>query len=297
MTAFFAGELLDAYVVFEGAKTRRRLPLRVSGSSRPCRSDPAESVDLESTEFLRWILDRAGHNRGSYRLKPLHRRLSSCLRVLGVGTVSEARQLLQAQPHLIDAAIDTLLIGITEFFRDASVFRQLEKLLPPSRSLMAWSVACSDGAELYSLAMLLDARDQLIHSYLQGSDIRPTAVHLARRGVFSNSHVASIPPDLLRRYLRYHSGTGWQIDENLRSSVHWRVADAMQCHDEEIWDLILCRNMAIYLETASAERLWRQLSAALRPGGILMTGKAEKPDRAAKGLHRIGPCLYRRHGG
>jgi chemotaxis methyl-accepting protein methylase len=74
--------------------------------------------------------------------------------------------------------------------------------------------------------------------------------------------------------------------------ARWRVQDALTISDYACWDLILCRNMAIYLDPEAIRDLWVRLSRALRPGGILVVGRAERPSGAH--LRRLGPCIYAR---
>jgi chemotaxis methyl-accepting protein methylase len=89
---------------------------------------------------------------------------------------------------------------------------------------------------------------------------------------------------------------GFEVRESLRSAVQWRTSDVTQVHEPGAWDLILCRNMAMYLRSCAAAQLWRAMEASLRPGGFLVLGKAERP-AGAKRLSAIAPCIYRRDRG
>jgi chemotaxis methyl-accepting protein methylase len=71
------------------------------------------------------------------------------------------------------------------------------------------------------------------------------------------------------------------------------VADVFSCDQEALWDLIFCRNLMIYLENRSALNVWDRLFRALRPHGIMVTGKAEKPP-AGRGWRCVCPCIYRK---
>jgi chemotaxis protein methyltransferase CheR len=79
----------------------------------------------------------------------------------------------------------------------------------------------------------------------------------------------------------------------VRQALNWQQGNilAVAPGDEAAWDVILCRNVAIYLEAAAAARLWSRLSQALDVGGILVAGKAERPDHQA-GLVRWAPCVF-----
>ena len=83
----------------------------------------------------------------------------------------------------------------------------------------------------------------------------------------------------------------------LRLAARWRTADVLAGPVPGPWDLILCRNLAIYLQPDANARLWAGLESALRPGGFLVTGKAERPaGPAAARLRAAGPCVYRKQG-
>lgn len=258
------------------------------------RDDSDTAVSEEERAFLRHILQHAGVDLAHYRLAPLRRRIPACLRGLRVKTLDEARAVLDGKPHLLPAAASSLLIGVTEFFRDEPVFQALREQVVPdlvrrTAGPRVWSVGCSDGAELYSMAILLDEHGALERSHLLGSDCRVEAVERAKRGRFDAAALRSIPDALRDRYLQ--PDRRWiEIAEHIRRQVHWHVADAVASSPPDAWDLILCRNVAIYLQPAAAARLWQTLTDALAPGGILVVGKAERPNRG--GLERLGPCMY-----
>ena len=265
-------------------------------------STAAAGVDHADEAFLRWLFLRVGLDVRMYRMETLSRRLSACLRVLRCANTHEARQLLsRGEPALISCAVSTLVIGVTSFFRDAGVFARLDDEILPElcgqgrrRGLRIWSIGCSDGQELYSIAMLLAERRVLHACHLLGTDCRADAVGRMCQGVYDPSAVRAVPAEMLRRYFVPHH-LGWQVVPGVRSAIHARVANALSVSDESesCWDLIVCRNMAMYLQPDSATALWRALTRALRIGGVLMLGKAERP-AGIKGLSYVGPCLYKR---
>ncbi|WP_264499199.1 CheR family methyltransferase [Luteolibacter flavescens] len=249
-------------------------------------------IEDTGTLFLRGILAAAGLNPSHYRGTPLLRRLPSCLRALRVDSLHEARRLLSARPELTSKALEALLIGTTELFRDPAVFIHLEQevmpllLRRPARPRI-WSAGCSEGAELYSVGLLLAKLGALDECVLLGSDCRPGALARARQGVY-------LPGD---RSLPVNGGQ-WQrlsdgriaMSHELRKAMRWEQSDLLASGPTGTWDLILCRNLAIYLEPASADALWSRLSDALAPGGFLVVGRAEKPN--LPGLHRVAPSIY-----
>jgi chemotaxis methyl-accepting protein methylase len=211
-------------------------------------------------------------------------------------TEAQARQTLEQRPDLLPAAVSALLIGVTEFFRDPSVFGTLRtELLPKlarrNRPLRVWSAGCSGGAELYSLAILLAQAGLLEGSFLLGSDCRHDAVEQAQAGLYSSHDLQKIEPSDRRRYFEESSGL-WRPIEPLRWHIHWKVADLDRHIEKGPWDMILWRNMAIYLKAEAAASVWRGLDSVLAPEGVLVVGKAERPPVELP-LICVKRCIYR----
>jgi chemotaxis methyl-accepting protein methylase len=193
-----------------------------------------------------------------------------------------------------------MMIGVSAFFRDPSVFEQLRtdvfpSLLRSQAGLHVWSCGCSDGPELYSAAMLLAELDQFRLSYLLGTDCRRDAVERASAGVYDTAGLRGLSPERRARFLEPHP-SGWQVISELRHAVRWRMGNLLSMPEPGIWDVIFFRNTAIYLRPDVTAPLWERFESLLRPGGILVLGKAERPT-GGKRLSLIGPCIYRRNRG
>jgi chemotaxis protein methyltransferase CheR len=143
-------------------------------------------------------------------------------------------------------------------------------------------------------AILLDEIGLLPGADLRGIDCRHSAIARAREGVFEEPEVEGMDLDLLRRYL-FVEGKGFRTCEKIRRSISWEVGDLLEAPLGRDWDLVLCRNIMIYLEPDRAADGWGRLAAALRPGGHLVAGKAERPP-AGLGLSRVGSCISMRGG-
>lgn len=284
------------HVVFANASRWR--PRRDFGSRAERQVHAAPRLSLEDGAFVRWLFEQAGLDFRHYRIETIQRRMGSCLRALRATSSTDARCLVQSNPSLVPTAVSALLIGVTSFFRDPAVFATIQDIVLPEltsggRPLRAWSVGCSDGAELYSLAMLAAEKQLLPRSLLLGTDCRSDAIRRARAGVFDAAAMETVPDALRDRYFdRLDTGCS-QIRPAARSVVGWRSGDVIRCPEPGTWDLILCRNLVIYLDPGVTRDLWEMLGACLRPGGILVVGKAERPTEA-KGLVPMASCVYRR---
>lgn len=290
------------HVRFDGYPTIRsrpdRMPTTLAWNAPPARSRPAHPRDRMGASGLpAWILARSGLDPAAYRGGPLARRRGACLRALRAPSEQAALARLEADPDLVDIGLNTLLIGVSSFFRDAAVFETLRTnvvaaLRARSGTLRVLSLGCSTGAELYSVAMLLADANLLQRSQLLGIDCRPGAVASARAGVFAEAAVEGLDVERRSRYLE-RTRSGWRICEPLRRATHWQVGDVTSFWPPGPWDLVLCRNLVIYLQPLVAETMIRRVAAALSPGGFLVVGKAERAP-ASLGLSLVGRCVYRK---
>jgi chemotaxis protein methyltransferase CheR len=168
----------------------------------------------------------------------------------------------------------SVAISHSSLFRDPEQFTLLEEVLLPrllaGRSrLSAWSAGCSNGAELHTLALVLQRMGVLDRALLLGSDLLEENLAAARAGEY--------PPALQTR-------------------MRWERRDlAADGPPPGRWRLVLCRNVAIYLEPSARQRLYSTLASALTAHGILMLGRSERLiDPSSLGLRPVAPHTYER---
>ncbi|MDP9174312.1 MAG: hypothetical protein M3O30_10670 [Planctomycetota bacterium] len=296
MRALFGENL--RHVVF--ADTRHRAASAIDFTPRPL-NFPSEVVLSEDQDedrrLLIWIFNQAGLNARHYRSTTLMRRLPALYRAVGANSVAQVKSAIQREPRLLEPALASLIIGVTSFFRDPHVFEILNRSVLPSLcdrrdGPRIWSVGCSDGAELYSLAIQLAERDCLARCNLLGTDCRPDAIVAAFAGRYDTAVLKGVSQSLLARY--FHCGQraavvrGW-----MRTVPRWQVSNVLREVELGTWDIILCRNFAMYLQPEVARFLWRRLELALRPGGYLVVGRAEQPSGAGR-LSLVDSGIFQR---
>jgi chemotaxis protein methyltransferase CheR len=252
----------------------------------------------ESCEpFLEWLLQRSSLDAAAYRPRALHRRLAACLRHCRVSTPEAARALLEAKPDMIPSTLNSVLIGVSAFFRDPRIFRFLRdvvlpELLPTRGRIRVYSAGASEGQELISAALLLAEAGTLARSELLGVDCRAGAIEHARAAIFAPDALTGIDANLRGKYFCPVGGK-WVLAPEVKQTLHWRVADLISFREESPWDLIFFRNVAIYLHDQHATKAWGNLCQQLRPGGFLITGTAETPPKELP-LTRVGTAVYRK---
>lgn len=252
-------------------------------------------------EFLPWVLQLAGLNAEHYRPQPLQRRLGACLRALRVKSVDQAKRLLCDRPEALPAAVDALLIGVTGFYRDREVFDAIARDVLPQLAadacgrvdwpIRVWSAACSSGAELATVAVLLAEAGLLAKSELLGTDCRQCAIRSAESGLFRPEQIEGLEPRLRDKYF-VATESGLRLALPNDGVITWKQADLLAGAEDGPWDMVLCRNAVMYMTSQAADSVWRRLAGVVRPGGFLVVGKAERPGVAS--LFRRSPCVYRR---
>jgi len=280
------------FVHFQGIPAR--------GKSRPSLPPiPRVPVAVESgeaQEFFRELLVTVGLSSDSYRSSALLRRVPACLRFLRAKDLAAARVKLAGNPSLARATVHVVLLGVTEFCRDQPVFQYLrERVIPElallGRPLHVWSAACSDGRELYSLAILLHEAGLLTTAHLLGTDCRSEAIEHARKAQYASDALDKLDHGWKNHFITDRDGI--RPSETLKSRLRWKQADLLRGAEPGPWDVVSWRNMAIYLEPQTASRLWDEVLHVLAPGGFLVTGKADHPPRHPH-LEKLAPCVYRK---
>ena len=260
--------------------------------------DPPD--DITFPQFCADVTALTGFPLAAYRPAQVERRTRAFARRQGAQTLADFLRLLAEQPPLCRRYLDYLTINVTEFFRDPEQFEELVSLallplLRTRRALRLWSTGCANGAEAYTLGMLLvrlcpEARYQVL-----ATDIHLPGLQAAREGEFSEKAVRNLPDALRHRYFTRTQGGRFLIDPVLQRAVQFTAHDLLRDPFPEDLDLILCRNVVIYFTTEAKEVLYPRLFRALRPGGYLMLGKTERILTAHHlGFLTPGQHLYQR---
>jgi chemotaxis protein methyltransferase CheR len=232
-------------------------------------------------------------------------RLSSLVRKAGCGNYAELARKIRhgGDSGLRTELIDSITTNETLFFRDGSPFEALKhKALPelfdakartayPKR-LRIWSAACSTGQEPYSIGMTLDELLPDLHSWdisILATDISDAAIRRASAGRYSEMELGrGLPQNALQKHF-VREATGWKVKDEIRSLVTFR---RLNLHEPLAglgpFDVIFCRNVAIYFSPAARAALFRGLSNILSPDGYMFVGSSES-------LADLGPEFAPQH--
>lgn len=249
----------------------------------------AESPILTSstdslTKVMMILRDYSGIDFSYYKENTIIRRLERRLSINRFEKLEDYLGLLSESDKEKDILYRELLIGVTRFFRDEEAFHTMSQEILPQlfqnkpRSIRIWSVACSTGEEVYSLAMII--REYIENKRLDtevkifATDIDKRSLEIAGQGIYPESIVSDIEPTLLAKYFMRREG-GYQVNETLRKMVIFATQNVLKDPPFSKLDLIVCRNLFIYLKLESQTKVLNTFYLALKPGGFLFMGNSE----------------------
>ena len=257
-------------------------------STIPLKDDEAEGGEQAIGSILRLLKERSKHDLSDYKPSTLRRRIQRRLGVHGLTTHEAYEQFARDNPQELDLLFKEMLIGVTSFFRDPSVWQELKDAVVPAllaRSagetrLRAWVVGCSTGEEAYSLAMVFKevvaelgvSENRSLQIF--ASDLSADAINAARKGHYPQRIDAEVGTVRLGRFFT-PQGTGYLINSEIREMVLFAQHDVILDPPFTKLDLLSCRNLMIYFNAELQSRLMPLFSYSLRPGGALLLGGSE----------------------
>lgn len=224
----------------------------------------------------------------SYKDECLRRRIAVRMRARGTESFESYARLLDTDRREYERLLDALTVNVTKFFRNPSTYEVLAHTVVPelwSRggSIDVWSAGTASGEEAFSLAALFHdhavAQGELRATgrvSVLGSDIDAASLRAAEHARYAPASFAETSPDALVRLFPSVEGARTVIPE-VRALVRFERRDLLRDPvRSRAFDLVACRNVAIYLGRDAQAELLASLHAALRPGGYLVLGKAER---------------------
>ncbi len=292
----------------EGGRTGREL--------RSVRTMSAHDESISTRDYTRLcglIYSSAGIHLGDGKKTMLESRVRRRLKELNIGSFAQYCDYLfgpKCAKEEIVHFLDVVTTNKTDFFREPGHFTFLtEKALPDfsaradfGKQFLIWSAGCSSGEEPYTMAMVLSEYARThpgFHFRILATDISTTVLKHAEQGVYANDLVAPVPAALRRKYFmrsRDPNFSKMRIVPELRKLVEFRRLNFMDTdygvHEEA--DAIFCRNVIIYFDRPTQERILRNLSSHLAPGGFMFVGHAETLHDMNLPLIPVAPALYRK---
>ena len=247
---------------------------------------PKEPADPEFETLIRHIQESRGLDFRGYKRTSLQRRIRRRMEEVGCEDYTEYHGFLEVHPQEYVDLLNTVLINVTSFFRDPESWEVLKKDVVPQivarkagrGPIRIWSAGCASGEEPYSLAMLFaeamgtEAFCNRVKIY--ATDLDEVALNTARHATYAPRDVESVPTPLLEKYFE-RTSNHYVFQRELRKCVIFGRHNIVNDAPISRIDLLICRNLLIYLESETQNVVLPRLHYALVNDGILFLGKAE----------------------
>ncbi|MFZ1730287.1 MAG: chemotaxis protein CheB [Bacteroidota bacterium] len=267
---------------------------------------PGIGVEFQSNleKIIILIREQTGHDFSLYKKSTLFRRIERRKGIHQIEKIQHYVRFLQENPGEVQILFKELLIGVTSFFRDTAVWDALkEKVLPELIAnlpdgyvLRAWVPACSTGEEAYSLAMLFkeviqhSGRHNSLTLQIFATDIDVDAIERARRGYFVKGVATEVPSERLNKFFS-HDSDGYRINFAIREMVVFAPQNVIRDPPFTKLDILLCRNMLIYMEPVLQKQIISLFHYSLNLNGVLVLGSAETLGSKQNGFIALGGPL------
>ncbi|MBN3873723.1 CheR family methyltransferase [Nostoc sp. JL33] len=242
--------------------------------------------DPEFENLLIYLRQNRGFDFTGYKRSSLMRRVSKRMQSFNIENFEQYLDYLEVHPEEFNYLFNTILINVTDFFRDSSAWEYIaEQILPnlirnkkTSDQIRIWSAGCASGQEAYTLAILmaeiLGAEEFRQRVKIYATDVDEDALNHARFAMYSAKDVQAVPDELRQKYFEI-VGNCYVFRSDLRRSVIFGRHDLLQDAPISRLDLLVSRNTLMYFNSEAQGRILARFHFALNDNGYLFLGKAE----------------------
>ena len=249
---------------------------------------PSKEINKGDLEKIIWIiLKKTGHDFSMYKKTTLIRRIQRRIEVHQKKNLKTYVLFLMENPNEVEILFKELLIGVTSFFRDTKVWKELGnnvlpaliRGLPHGYTLRAWVTSCSTGEEAYSLAIIFQEalkklKNDNITLQIFATDIDREAIEKARKGFFPTNIISDVSPELIKKYF-ISDGDIYRVNSSIRKMIVFAEQNVIRDPPFTKLDILTCRNLLIYMEQELQNKLLSLFYYSLNSGGIMILGTAE----------------------
>ena len=253
---------------------------------------PEPTIEAKNYSSLDKIIillrEQEGHDFSFYKKNTLFRRIERRKGIHQIDRISNYVRFLQENPKEVETLFKELLIGVTNFFRDAELWENIKttilpeliKEAPSGTILRSWVTGCSTGEEAYSLAIIFKEAMHLVkHSkkislQIFATDLDNDAIEIARKGIFTENITNDVSPERITKFFTPVPG-GYQVNPFIREMVVFASQNLIKDPPFTKIDILTCRNVMIYMESELQKKLIALFHYSLNPDGYLILGSAE----------------------
>lgn len=236
-------------------------------------------MPLSYAEFKSKVSTLVGIDLFLYKSQQMDRRIHSLMTLWGLKSYEEYLEVLTTNPIRFQEFLKKLTINVSEFFRNPERYMDLWKTILPELlkerpRVKIWSAGCSNGAEPYSVAIILNELSALSRATLLGTDLDATVLAKAQAGMYAENELKSLPRELVEKYFRKDNGY-YYLSDYILKAVTFKKHNLLVDKFEHDFDLIICRNVVIYFTEEAKNELYKKFYRSLRPGGYFWVGGTE----------------------
>ena len=246
---------------------------------------PSDEIQKPFNTLLAYLKTSRGFDFTGYKPASLMRRIDKRMQAIGITQYDNYTDYLEVNPDEFAELFNTILINVTDFFRDPPAWDYLEKELLPkllaqqtAEPIRVWCAGCASGEEAYTLAILLaeamDFNNFRERVKIYATDADEGALNTARLASYPARQMTSLPPPLLEKYFE-QVGEKYTVNKDLRRQVIFGRNDLVQDAPISRIDLLTCRNTLMYFNSETQGRILSRFHFALRDTGYLLLGRAE----------------------
>jgi two-component system, chemotaxis family, CheB/CheR fusion protein len=266
---------------------------------------PARTKGLSA--IYRLLQEEFGLDFSHYKPNTVTRRIERRLQLNRATDLHEYAERIAENRDELDALYRDLLIGVTRFFRDESMFQLLESQVIPdlmrraagNEEFRVWVAGCATGEEAYSLAILLHEQSlrlgQRPRIKMFATDVHRGSLEFASHGLYEATALAGLSEERLNRCF-VKEGSNYRVRPELRQYVVFAPHNVVKDAPFTKVDLISCRNLLIYLQPLAQKKVLSMFHFALRRGGVMVMGPSESPGVLADDFEGVDPHwrIYRK---
>lgn len=268
----------------------------------------SEALANSEFQFLqKLIYEETGIVIGDQKQEMIYRRISRRMRDLNIGVISDYCNILRDKndQEEMNKFVNAVTTNLTSFFRENHHFdflkdTFLKEFIASGKSrLRIWSSACSTGEEPYSIAIVLrevlsNRLDQL-NAKILATDLDTQVIQTAKAGIYEKDRLKDLDSSIQSKWFSSNNDLVFEIDEKLKSLITFNKLNLLGPWPMAgKFDVIFCRNVLIYFDKKTQERLVDRFYDALEDNGILMLGHSESVLKGSDKFYNLGKTIYKK---
>jgi len=250
------------------------------------RKSSSEALALQ--KILASVVGASHLDASQYTQSTFERRVQRRMQELEISSLGRYAELVQNDRNEARSLSETLLIGVTDFFRDDAAFARVARQVAPDlihraaserRAIRLWVAGCASGEEAYSLAMILaEAATDFptpVEFQIFATDVHKGLLAEAARGEYPSERMQNVSEERRRKFFTRSPSGAWQIDSKLRKSIVFAPHDVLVDPPFTRLDMVSCRNLLIYFSIEAQQRVIGSFAFGLIEKGYLFLGNSE----------------------